>query len=333
MSRGIPAGRIFGVPLRIGYSWLVVVPLVGLGFFAGIPVELGSPGIRIAVAAVATVLVSLSVIVHEAGHVWVARRRGVPVARTTVFLVGGVSEMDLDRVDPDAEMWVAAGGPLASGVLAIVLGIAMVVAPTVGGVQHVLAMLTVINAAVAAFNLLPGMPLDGGRVVRGLLRSIGWSDARAEWTTRWIGVGTGAMVLIVGTFAVRAGRPQAVILVPAGALLLLLGVAMRPERVVRVGEVMVPVPTPVAATDPIAGLPDGGVPIPVTAGGRLVGLVTAGGLRGLAGELMQTVLPGDMVGVRLPVAEAAARRAAGRTLLVVDDHGRLLGLLPSTKET
>ena len=333
MSRGIPAGRLLGVPLRIGYSWLVVVPLVGVALFVGIPIERGPVEARIAVAVAGTLVVLASVVVHEGGHVFVARRHRVPVARTTVFLIGGYSEMDLDRVDSETEMWVASGGPVASAVLAVVLGIAMVLAPASGGVQHVLGLLTVINAAVAAFNLLPGLPLDGGRVVRGMLRSIGWSDDRADRATRWLGIVTGAVLGGIGVVAVVDGRAQALVLVPAGMLLLVLGVVMRPEAVVRVGDVMLPVPAAAAETDPVARLPAGEVPIPVVTAGRLVGLVVAGPQGGLAGEAMQAVLPGDVVGPRVPVADVAARRAAGRTILIVDPRGLLLGVLPSTKET
>lgn len=330
MIRGIPAGRVAGVPLRIGLSWLVVVPLVGVALFAGIPSTLGPTAGRVAVAAAGTLLVFVSVIVHEVGHVLAARRHGVAVSGTAVFLVGGWSEMDLDRVDPATEMWVAAAGPLASAGLAAVLGGLALVLPDSSGVFHVARVLALVNAAVAALNLLPGFPLDGGRVVRGLLRSVGWSDARAERITAWVGVTVGAVLLALGSLAVLEGRPLAIVLVPSGALVLLLGVVVQPSGIVRVREVMLPAPPPLTELDPLGGATVAEVPIPVVSGARVIGLVPVDApRRGLAGEAMVPVLPGDVVAAHTVVDDIAGRR---RAVLVVDEAGRLLGIVPAAKE-
>lgn len=321
MTRGIPAGRLLGVPLRIGPSWLVLLPLLGGAVFAGIPPDIGPAGARAAVAAGGTLGILGAVVLHEVGHIWAARRRRVSVTITRIFLIGGHTEMDLDDTDPATEIWVAVSGSLASAATALLLWPARIVAPSTAGVRHVLGVLILVNAAMAVLNLLPGFPLDGGRVVRGLLRSIGWGGARAEWITGWIGGGVGVLMMGIGAVAALDGRPQAMILVPAGGLLVVLGVMAEP--MVRMGDVMVPAPPPVKETDRVGKVAAGSPPIPVVAGERLVGVILPGTGPGLAGEVMRPVLAGDLVSSDLPVDEAAHRPV----LVVVDAVGRVLGIV------
>ena len=133
---------------------------------------------RLLVAGGGTVLLFVSVIVHELGHVVMARRRRVAVDGISVFLLGGYSEIELDDVPPSVEIAVAVAGSLASVFLALVLGGVAVALPDVGGLARVASVLMLVNAAVAVFNLLPGLPLDGGHVVRGCCgRSVGADSA------------------------------------------------------------------------------------------------------------------------------------------------------------
>ncbi len=326
MIRSIPAGRITGVPLRIGFSWLAVVPLGGWGLFLGTATDSGSLPTRILVASGGTVLLFLSVIVHELGHVVMARRRGVAVGGVSVFLLGGYSEMDLDDVPPSVEIAIAVSGSLASVFLAVVLGSVAVVLPDVGGLARVASVLMLVNAAIAAFNLLPGLPLDGGHVVRGMLRSIGWSGQRAERVAALFGIGIGATLTALGLAASWSGRPVSLMIAPAGMLLLLLCLTTRPPPERRARDVMRPVGDPVTEREPVRALETNGEPVPVVIGTRVVGLVWPGS-SGLASEAMRPVGPADIVTANTHLSEIRTRLAFGPRVLLVVDKGKLVGVI------
>ena len=158
--------RPFGVPVDVAPSWFVVAALVTFGFAA--TVERAVPGLgpwRYAVSLAFALLLYLSVLVHELGHTVVALRAGLPVTRISLHLLGGVSEIARPAPTPSREAGIAVAGPLVSLVLAgLAFGVSELLDP--GTVGRLLARaLMVSNLAVGAFNLLPGLPLDGGRVV------------------------------------------------------------------------------------------------------------------------------------------------------------------------
>ena len=106
---------------------------------------------------------------HEFGHSLVARSQGIPVRNITLFILGGVAQLEREPDSPGREAWMAIAGPLVSVVIgAVTLGAAYVL-PGPEQVVAVLAYLGVTNLALVVFNLLPGFPLDGGRVLRALL--------------------------------------------------------------------------------------------------------------------------------------------------------------------
>ena len=165
---GIPLGRFFGLDLRIDVSWLIIFSLVMIsmvGYFAQ-----GFPGTRagwIWVAAVGTTVVFFgSLLLHEISHSLVARAKGVEVTSITLFIFGGVSQLKEEPRRPSDEFLIAAVGPVASAVLGLFfLGIGSFF-PADALLHGALGWLGRINLVLAAFNLLPGFPLDGGRMVR-----------------------------------------------------------------------------------------------------------------------------------------------------------------------
>lgn len=165
---GIPLGRIFGFHIRIDVSWLIIFALVAIsmvGYFSqGFP-ELSSG--RIWVAAVATTLILFtSLLLHELSHSLVARAKGLEVTGITLFMFGGVSQLQEEPKRPSDEFLIAVVGPVASVLLGLVF-LALQMAFPVGSLGHVAAgWLGRINVALAIFNLLPGFPLDGGRILR-----------------------------------------------------------------------------------------------------------------------------------------------------------------------
>jgi Zn-dependent protease len=227
--RGIPFGRYGGVPVTVGPSWLFVVPVVGLALFAGIDSRLGETWQRALVAGLGTALLFASVLIHELGHALMARRRGITVQRVVVFLFGGYSEMDLDGVDPLDDIAVSVAGPLASAALAFTTLVVALPAPEWAGMQRTLALLGIVNVGVAVFNLLPGFPLDGGRMVRASLIGAGFEQRRADVITARLGIGLGLFAAAAGVWMTMRGDAGAVIALPVGVLVVVLASAAHPR--------------------------------------------------------------------------------------------------------
>ena len=183
MNGNLTIGRFGGVELRLNWSLLAVVALIVWSLSDGVfPSQ--NPGLShntyLGMAVVASLLFLASIALHELGHSWVARREGIEVDSITLWLFGGVSQLNGRFKSPGVEFRVAAAGPLVS----IVLGVLFVVIALAGApseVDGVAAWLGYINLLLAAFNLLPAAPLDGGRVLHAIL----WrAKGDFAWATR-----------------------------------------------------------------------------------------------------------------------------------------------------
>ncbi len=162
-------GRIFGIPIELNYSWVLVYLL--LTFLLAQQFEESRLGWtaahRWSVAMVIVVLFFLSVLVHELSHSLVAMRRGIPVQGITLFIFGGVSRLGREPEGPLTESSIAVVGPLTSVILAAIFGgIWYALGDGSSTLQVSLFLLAWTNLALAGFNILPGYPLDGGRVLR-----------------------------------------------------------------------------------------------------------------------------------------------------------------------
>jgi Zn-dependent protease len=219
-------GTVGGVEIAVGVSWLILLPGVGLGIFAGIDPGSGSLVGRALVAGAGSVLLWVSVVAHELGHAAAARRDGVVVERVVVFLLGGYSEMDLDAARPEQEWRVAAAGPIASGFMALVLVAVASVAPASGGLDGMLRLLAVVNGGVAVFNAVPAFPLDGGRMLRASLVRRGRSPAAAERTAKGAGMVLGLGMVLGGIGLSLLGSGASLLAVPIGLLVLVMAAAV-----------------------------------------------------------------------------------------------------------
>lgn len=217
--------------MTIGVSWFLVVPIIGLAVFAGIPPRLGPAWGRGLVASVGTVALFGSVLLHEVAHVVTAHRHGIGVERISVFLFGGYSDIDLASAGPLEDLTVSMAGPLASAATALAVTLAALAAPTTWGVRQTLGLLGVANMAVALFNLMPGYPLDGGRIVRAALVSWGMAPARAGTVAMGVGVALGGAAAALGVWLSLRGETGAVVALPLGILLLVISVAGRDRPV------------------------------------------------------------------------------------------------------
>lgn len=194
---GLLVGRPFGVPVYVAPSWFLVAALI-TWVFGGqldrILPELGA--VRYLIALFFAVAFYASVLIHELAHTVAALRFGLPVRRIQLQFFGGVSEIEKESESPGREFVLAFVGPLLSLVLAAVFyGSLYLVEPgTVPGV--LLAGLMISNLIVAVFNLLPGLPLDGGRMLRAVVWKITGRPMSGTVAAAWVGRALAVTVLI-----------------------------------------------------------------------------------------------------------------------------------------
>lgn len=168
-------GRVFGIPIFAHYSWLPVFPFYAWAIASGLlPRE--APGLSAiqywALGLLTTMLLFVSVLVHELAHATMARAEGLGTGNITLYMFGGLASLNGQPAQPSSEFKIAVVGPAASFVIGTIFFLATQV--LVGGTTHraigqVLRHLGLVNWLLAAFNILPGLPLDGGRVLRALL--------------------------------------------------------------------------------------------------------------------------------------------------------------------
>jgi Zn-dependent protease len=172
MRGSIRVGKLFGIPLFIHYTWFVIVALITISFATvNYPREYpGWPAASYWLAGLLTALLLFaSVLIHELSHSLVSRAQGVPVDSITLFIFGGVANIREEPRKARHELLMAAAGPASSLLLALLLGIVALVAPARSFVAGLARTLALINLWVGLFNLIPGFPLDGGRVLRSLI--------------------------------------------------------------------------------------------------------------------------------------------------------------------
>ena len=210
-GRSIPLFRLAGFQVGVDWSWLIIAVLItwtlSVGVFPSYFPDL-TPAIYWSMGVIAALGLFASIILHELGHALVARRYGLPIRGITLFIFGGVAEMEREPDRPAAEFWVAIAGPITSFLVGLVgwLLLRALVAVGVGlPVAGVLAYLASINIFLAVFNLVPAFPLDGGRIFRATLWA--WKGS-LRWATRvasMVGGGFGILLVAFGVWRVLIG--------------------------------------------------------------------------------------------------------------------------------
>jgi len=199
---GIIIARPFGIPVFVSPYWFVVAAVLVVLYSSSdtLPGTVHGSAQRYVVAAVFVILLYLSVLIHELSHSVVARAFGLPVRRILLYPLGGFSEIEQEPPTPGQEFLVSAAGPAMSLFLAALgFGVNQLFHPP--GIAGVLIdRLIIANVVVGVFNLLPGLPLDGGRVLRAALWKVtgksGYSTVLAAWAGRVIGIALVVAVLV-----------------------------------------------------------------------------------------------------------------------------------------
>ncbi len=199
--KGFRIARFRGVDVYLHWSWFIVFALllwVVIQFF-----QLNrdsSPAAYLPVSFATTILFFASVLLHELSHSMVALRNGIPILRITLFVFGGVAQMGGDVTSPGVEFKMAVAGPLCSYLLCLLFGGASYLSGLAGAgtVSYGFMLLSAVNFGLGTFNLVPGFPLDGGRILRSLLWHH-WGDLeRSTRAASRLGEGVGAVLVTCG---------------------------------------------------------------------------------------------------------------------------------------
>lgn len=358
VKQSVRLGRVAGI--AVGAHWSVAVILV---LIADVLAESVLPaasahepmGLRWMVAAVAAAVFLASLLAHELAHALVARRSGITVRSITLWMLGGVAELEQDPPSARADLRIALAGPAASLAAAGVFLAASGVIGAAGGPAIVVTAATwlaLMNGILAVFNLLPGAPLDGGRVLRAILWGRMGDRERAERAAARAGQ-------ILGAAIIGVGAAELLVLRSLGGLWLLLigwflmsaagaeGSAATAKAAlagVRVVDVMTSHPELAFGWDTVAGFIEqagrwsrqNAYPV-VGAGGELAGIVVASELARLQpgerarlrlDQVAMNVPPGYRAAPDDPVGPLLARRPlGGEVVAVVLTDGRVVGLV------
>ena len=211
MNGTIRVGNLFGIPFYVAPSWFLVLGLVTWSYAGGLAAQFPglSGSLTLLLGLVAALLLFASVIAHELGHSFVAIRQGIEVKSITLFLFGGLASLEKESKTPAEAFWVAIAGPLVSLLLFGLVTAINVGTAVSGPLAAILAVLAYVNLALALFNLIPGLPLDGGNILKALVWKITGNPykgvvfaSRVGQFIGWIAVISGVIpLLLFGSFS------------------------------------------------------------------------------------------------------------------------------------
>jgi Zn-dependent protease len=206
--------RIAGIDLRLHYTWIIIAVLIVLSLVAQFRYTNADWSIATvwASAIITGILFFVGLILHELSHAMVAKARGLPINRITLFLLGGVAQIEREPESASTEFWMAIAGPVVSVLFGL---LCLAIAHFVFGWElwslarspgaAIFEWLGYINFMLAAFNMIPGFPLDGGRVLRSIIWAISGSADRATRIAASIGQIVGWMFIIYSFFRIFSG--------------------------------------------------------------------------------------------------------------------------------
>jgi Zn-dependent protease len=207
--RTIPLGHVLGITLGVQYSWFTIfVLLTWVLAVSYYPTQVqGWPTIRYWIAgAVTTMLLFGGVLLHELGHAVVARHFQIPVRNITLFIFGGVAQIGGEPPSAVAEFWIAVAGPVVSLALAVAFGLLAAISTGLALLAALVRYLAYVNVSLALFNLIPGFPLDGGRVLRAIVWAVTRDLQRATLIAANLGRGVSFFLIVLGVWQIVVGN-------------------------------------------------------------------------------------------------------------------------------
>ena len=186
MNGNLRLGSLFGIPFFINISWFFVLGLTALNFGGGLAAQFPWLGSRaLVLGLLAGILLFASVLLHELGHSFAARQQGIRVNSITLFLFGGLASLDDEAKTPGGAFWIAVAGPLVSLALFFLLTLVTTSGVLAGPAAAIAGLLAYINLILASFNMIPGLPLDGGNVLKAIVWKISGNRYRGiRWASR-----------------------------------------------------------------------------------------------------------------------------------------------------
>ncbi len=355
---GLFIGRWFGIEFHLDASWFLIAAIVTHQLaFEAFPQELPgrSQAVWLALGGTAALLFFLSILLHELGHSLVSQRCGIRVPRITLLFIGGLAEIEREPDDAKTELKIALGGPAVSVALAALFALADFGLGALGfpGLAVLCGWLAQTNLMLVVFNMIPGYPLDGGRVLRALIWAKTGRLRRATYISSRIGIGFSWLLIVGGVWLLLGLQAW------NGLVFVLMGFflksaaesgyanAVQRETLagVRVRDLMTANPAVIPDTLPLSLAVDDFflaghyVAYPVcTADGDFRGLLRLDFLKEIPREKWPYVSAGDAVAeksaeaLRIGVNESAARAmrlllAPELTRLAVIDDGKLVGIV------
>lgn len=208
MRKNIHLGKLLNIEVALDYSWTILFALVAWSLYVDV-YSSGASALRISLALATALLFSTSILAHEFGHSLVASALGVPVRRITLFIFGGLAQLTSEPKRFRDELLIALAGPLVSLALAGGFGLLWLTGRwlAINSLMTLARWLALVNLSLGLFNLIPGFPLDGGRVLRAIVWGITGDLVRATRLVAKVGQ-------LVGWFLVSLGMWQ--ILVDGG---------------------------------------------------------------------------------------------------------------------
>ena len=299
---GIPVARIFGIEIRLHFSWVFIVAIVTVtvGGRVGVLQPGANATLGWVIGGVASFGFLITVVAHELAHALVARRSGMAVEAVSVHFIGSPAAVDIRAATPRAEAAIALAGPLVSLAFGSAFVLLAVGALVVGGpilriAADILFIIGALDLVLAAASIVPAFPLDGGRVVRAVVWARTGDERAGARAAGWVGRLVGWLLIAVGLAVILLGEPVDGLMI--GLIGWFLGASARSVdrwllldgliTGVRVDEAMeeeLETISPQLTLDTFAGrVLDGtlGPALPVLRGDVLVGIVGAGQLRGV----------------------------------------------------